>query len=234
MSSVCARVKTLRKILAEVLSAGDFEWANIQYCARNKQRERVTKKVCPDDTIESPIACTQAPKCAKPLTVITTGLGSPPSWPLEWEVETRIVNNPLIPFIKGERDWAKNIKPGSTLCVLNSAMEGHCLKFKNRFSATEKQRLQAISPLRALVHPVRERGTECLPREISRNIMWNNTNYTLSHGVKEKTSYTLSHGVNSHPTEKAATDLLMDLAESICEISLTKQVRQLWKKGKRR
>lgn len=172
----CAKVKTLRKILAEVLSAGDFEWANLQYCpalrdsenrdARNKQRKRVTKKVCPDDVVESPIACAQTTKCAKHLTVITTGLGSPPSWPLEWEVETRIV----------QKDWDKNIKPGSILCLVNSAMEGHCLQFKERFSATEKQRLQA------------------------------------------------------HPTEKAATDLLRDLAETICEISLTKQVKQLWKK----
>lgn len=171
MSSVCAKVKTLRKILAEVLSAGDFEWANLQYCAGTK---RVAKKVCPDDVVESPIACTARPlrsvvnsqtaKCAKPLTVITTGLGSPPSWPMEWEVETRIV----------KKDWSKNIKPGSTLCLVNSAMEGHCLKFKDRFSAAEKQQLQA------------------------------------------------------HPTEKAASDLLMDLTQSICEISLTKQVKQLW------
>lgn len=170
MSSVCARVKTLRKILAEALSADDFEWANLQYCARNK---RLTKKVCPDDIVESPIACTQPAKCTKPLIVITTGLGSPPSWPLEWEVETRIV----------KRDWAKNIKPGGALCLVNSAMEGHCLQFKSAFTPSEKQKLQA------------------------------------------------------HPTEKAATDLLMDLAESICEISLTKQVRQLFspfvKKGGR-
>ena len=161
MPTPCAKVKTLRKILAEVLSAGDFEWANLQYCARDK---RLTKKVCPDDIVESPIACTQSVKCAKPLLVITTGLGSPPSWPLEWEVETRIV----------QKDWHKNIKPGGTLCLVNSAMEGHCLKFKDRFSPSEKQRLQA------------------------------------------------------HPTEKAASDLVRDLAESICEISLTKSVKQLF------
>mgnify|MGYP001565342659 CR=1 FL=1 len=166
MPSPCAKVKTLRKILAEVLSAGDFEWANLQYCARDKW---IAKKVCLDDIVQSPIACTQKTKCANPLIIITTGLGSPPSWPLEWEVETRIV----------QKDWRKNIKPGGILCLVNSAMEGHCLKFKERFSAAEKQRLQA------------------------------------------------------HPTEKAATDLLMDLAETICEISLTKQVKQLWKRKQR-
>lgn len=160
MSSPCNKVKTLRKILAEVLSADNFEWANIQYC-----KGRVSKKVCPDDVVESPIACAQTTKCAQPLTVITTGLGSSPSWPLEWEVETRMV-----------KTWAKNIKPGGVLCLVNSSMEGHCLKFKNRFSTVEKQRLQA------------------------------------------------------YPTEKAAADLVRDLAESICEISLTKQVKNLWKR----
>ena len=183
--SPCSKIKQLRQIVSSVLEEDELSFNHYRYCNR-----KLTMEQCYGSYNAKPLACQSIPvpkNCKNPISVIVQGE--------KYGNRTK----------DGNGDWTEHITPGGTLCIVDDSLSGTCVKFKDRFTSTEKE---------ILAHGKRMPGPKDLPIPIE--------------GTQEE------QRLNRWQKNKYINpaDVILGLAESVCRVHLTTQAVTLWKNGK--